>query len=112
MYTFNWALTAFRSESYIGSAVALPDRTAVFLPVIEQPKSLVIKPWIHLAESSKPRPIWVWPIRMYVDRGLGYGMGMVVYSHTLVTAHCPSVRNYGFDTGVGRVLSRSRDCSV
>ena len=27
MYTFNWALTAFRSESYIGSAVALPDLT-------------------------------------------------------------------------------------
>ena len=26
MYTFNWALTAFRSESYIGSATALPDR--------------------------------------------------------------------------------------
>ena len=25
MYTFNWALTAFRSESYIGSATALPD---------------------------------------------------------------------------------------
>ena len=25
MYAFNWALTAFRSESYIGSAVALPD---------------------------------------------------------------------------------------
>ena len=27
MYTFNWALTAFRSESYIGSATALPDMT-------------------------------------------------------------------------------------
>ena len=26
MYTFNWVLTAFRSESYIGSATALPDR--------------------------------------------------------------------------------------
>ena len=25
MYAFNWALTAFRSESYIGSATALPD---------------------------------------------------------------------------------------
>ena len=25
MYTFNWAVTAFRSESYIGSATALPD---------------------------------------------------------------------------------------
>ena len=25
MYTFNWAITAFRSESYIGSATALPD---------------------------------------------------------------------------------------
>ena len=25
MYTFNWALTAFRSESYIASATALPD---------------------------------------------------------------------------------------
>ena len=26
MYTFNWALTTFRSESYIGSATALPDK--------------------------------------------------------------------------------------
>ena len=25
MYAFNWALTAFRSESYIGSATSLPD---------------------------------------------------------------------------------------
>ena len=29
MYTFNWALTAFRSESYIGSATALPDTLRV-----------------------------------------------------------------------------------
>ena len=28
MYAFNWALTAFRSESYIGSATALPDNIA------------------------------------------------------------------------------------
>ena len=30
MYTFNWALTAFRSESYIGSATALPDTPGLF----------------------------------------------------------------------------------
>ena len=29
MYAFNWALTAFRSESYIGSATALPDITVL-----------------------------------------------------------------------------------
>ena len=29
MYAFNWALTAFRSESYIGSATALPDAHGV-----------------------------------------------------------------------------------
>ena len=31
MYAFNWALTAFRSESYIGSATALPDNLSVTL---------------------------------------------------------------------------------
>ena len=29
MYAFNWALTAFRSESYIGSATALPDTVTI-----------------------------------------------------------------------------------
>ena len=31
MYAFNLALTAFRSESYIGSATALPDTVLKFL---------------------------------------------------------------------------------
>ena len=31
MYTFNWALTAFRSESYIGSATALPDNVLPYI---------------------------------------------------------------------------------
>ena len=29
MYAFNWALTAFRSESYIRSATALPDKHVI-----------------------------------------------------------------------------------
>ena len=29
MYTFNWVLTAFRSESYIGSATALADAMGI-----------------------------------------------------------------------------------
>ena len=38
MYAFNWALTAFRSESYIGSATALPDTVveATSLLFVEQ----------------------------------------------------------------------------
>ena len=34
MYAFNWALTAFRSESYIGSATALPDYETCIIFVV------------------------------------------------------------------------------
>ena len=42
MYTFNWALTAFRSESYIGSATALPD-TIILLDTRVHPDFLYIE---------------------------------------------------------------------
>ena len=41
MYAFNWALTAFRSESYIGSATALPDNIGKLCT--EDPVSVSIK---------------------------------------------------------------------
>ena len=41
MYTFNWALTTFRSESYIGSATALPDTETAVLTSTSCDKLLV-----------------------------------------------------------------------
>ena len=40
MYAFNWPPTSFRSESYIGSATALPDTTSItLLPYLPEYKS-------------------------------------------------------------------------
>ena len=54
MYTFNWALTAFRSESYIGSATALPDKRGQVAPPTD---TIIAKLWI---QTSTPLSRMVW----------------------------------------------------
>ena len=55
MYAFNWALTAFRSESYIGSATALPDIHVNFL-VYSIPLAIIITVRHALISHLKARP--------------------------------------------------------
>ena len=53
MYAFNWALTAFRSESYIGSATALPDSKFLRYVTSTQIKTMDYTRILELRKTGK-----------------------------------------------------------